>query len=103
MTKTKTRGDGDRRDQMGAVEQPDIELVAYVRPGDFPHQFDVEAFLGREALVDRDQQRGRVGERDEPDAQARIAHRSSSAAVITDCATSAIFLFSFIAVLRSSA
>src|SRR5262245_19432246 len=30
------------------------------------------------------------------------AHPSSSAAVITDCATSAIFLFSFIAVLRSS-
>ena len=54
-----------------------------------------------EALVDRDQQRGRVGERDEPDAQLR--HLNSSAAVITDCATSAIFLFSFIAVLRSSA
>ena len=32
-----------------------------------------------------------------------VAHLNSSAAVMTDCATSAIFLFSFIAVLRSSA
>ena len=53
-----------------------------------------------EALVDRDEQRGRVGERNEADAQ---FHLNSSAAVITDWATSAIFLFSFIAVLRSSA
>ena len=55
-----------------------------------------------EALVHRDQQRGRVGERNEADAQP-VGHLNSSAAVITDCATSAIFLFSFIAVLRSSA
>ena len=55
-----------------------------------------------EALVDRDEQRGRVGERDEADAQP-FGHLNSSAAVMTDCATSAIFLFSFIAVLRSSA
>ena len=44
-----------------------------------------------------------VAERNEADAQMLVAHLNSSAAVITDCATSAIFLFSFIAVLRSSA
>ena len=61
-------------------------------------------FGGGKALVDRDEQRRRVGERDEADAQlVSCAHLNSSAAVITDCATSAIFLFSFIAVLRSSA
>ena len=42
-------------------------------------------------------------QRNEADAQLLAAHLNSSAAVITDCATSAIFLFSFIAVLRSSA
>ncbi len=47
--------------------------------------------------------RGGVRQRNEADAQPIAAHLNSSAAVITDCATSAIFLFSFIAVLRSSA
>ena len=50
-----------------------------------------------------DDQGGRIGQRDEADAEAIAAHFRSSAAVTTDCATSAIFLFSFIAVLRSSA
>ena len=48
-------------------------------------------------------QRSRVAQRNEADPQTLVAHLNSSAAVITDCATSAIFLFSFIAVLRSSA
>jgi hypothetical protein len=94
------RRDRDRRDQMRCVEQSDVELVADVRPRHFAHQFDIESFGRRKALVHRDQQRGRVGERDESDAQ---SHLNSSAAVMTDCATSAIFLFSFIAVLRKSA
>ena len=63
------RGDRDRRDQMRGVEQADVELVAHVRPRHFAHQFDVEPFRGGEALVDRDDQRGRVAERNEADAQ----------------------------------
>jgi len=66
-------------------------------------ELDVEAFRGGETLVDRDDQRGRIAERDEADAQPVLAHFNSSAAVTTDCATSAIFFFSFIAVRRSSA
>ena len=69
VAEPEARCDGDRRDQMRGVEQADIELVAHVRPRDFAHQLDVEAFGRGEALVDRDQQRGRVGERDEADAQ----------------------------------
>ena len=91
--------------QMRGIEQADVELVAHVRPRHLAHQLDVEPFLGGEALVDRDEQRGRVGERDEADAQppAIGTHLNISEAVITDCAISAIFLFSFIAVRRSSA
>ncbi len=86
------------------VEQADIELVADVRPRHLANQIDVEAFGRGEALVDRDDQRGRVAQRDEADAQTLVGgHLNNSAAVITACATSAIFLFSFIAVLRSSA
>ena len=94
---------GDRRQQMRGVEQADIELVADVRPRDLAHQLDRQAFLGGKALVDGDDQRRRVGERDEADAQTVLGHFNSSAAVTTDCATSAIFLLSFIAVLRNSA
>ena len=61
--------DRDRRDEMRGVEQADVELVAHVRPRHFAHQLDVEPFLGGEALVDGDQQRGRVGERNKADAQ----------------------------------
>ena len=103
VAEAEARGDRDRRDQVRGVEQADVELVAHVRPGHLAHQLDVETFGRGEALVDRDDQRGRVAERDEADAQALVAHLNSSAAVMTDCATSAIFLFSFIAVLRSSA
>ena len=89
---------------MRGIEQADIELVAHVRPRHLAHELDIEPLGGGEALVDRDDQRGRIGQRDEPDPQSRFAcgHRNSSAAVTTDWATSAIFLFSFIAVLRSS-
>ncbi len=87
---------------MRGVEVADIELVAHVRPRDFAHQLDFEAFRRRKALVHRDQQRDGVAKRNEADAQS-VGHLNSSAAVITDCATSAIFLFSFIAVLRNSA
>ena len=90
---------------MRGVEQADVELVAHVRPRHFAHQLDVEAFLGGEALVDRDEQRGRVASGMKPmrNRAPLVAHLNISAAVITDCAISAIFLFSFIAVLRSSA
>ena len=95
VAEPEARRDRDGRDQMCGVEQPDIELVAHVRPRHLAHQLDVEALGRAEPLVDRDQQRGRVRERDESDAQP-VAHLNSSAAVMTDCATSAIFLFSFI-------
>ena len=56
--------------QMRGVEQADIELVAHVRPRHFAHQFDVEPFRRGEALVDRDDQRGRIAQRNKADAQA---------------------------------
>ncbi len=95
-------GDGDRRQQMGRVEQADIELVAHVRPGDFAHQIDVEPFGGGEALVDGDDERARIDQWDEADGQPGAAHLSISAAVMIDCAISTIFFFSRIAVLRIS-
>jgi hypothetical protein len=60
--------------------------------------------LRDEAFVDGDQRR-RVGKRDETNPQPPFArdHFNSSVAVTTDWATSAIFLLSFIAVLRSRA
>jgi hypothetical protein len=93
---------------MGGVEHADVELVAHVRPRHFADEIDIESFGGGEALVDRHDQRGGVAQRNETDAQAVVrqmivAHLNSSAAVITDCATSAIFLFSSMAVLRSIA
>ena len=103
VAEAEARGDRHRRDQVRGVEQADVELVAHVRPRHLAHEIDVEAFGRGEALVDRDDQRGRVAKRNEADAQALIAHLNSSAAVITDCAISAIFLFSFMAVLRSRA
>ena len=87
---------------MRGVEQADIDLVAHIGPGNFPHQFDVEPFGGAKPLVDGDDQRRRVDQRDEPDPQPLRAHFSISDAVITDWAMSAIFFFSFIAVVRSS-
>src|SRR5262245_65923867 len=103
MSKSKARCDGDRGEQMGSIEEADIELVAHIRPGDFAHQLKLKAFGSRKALVGCDNEGGRVAERDETDPQSSIAHLNSSAAVMTDCATSAILRFSFMAVLRSSA
>ena len=71
-------------------------------------QRDVEPLLARKPLVDGDQQRGRIDQRDEPDPQRRqrawlvVRHFSSSDAVMIDCAISAIFFFSRIAVERIS-
>src|SRR4051812_15572603 len=88
---------------MRRIEQPDIELVTYVRPRNLADEPDVEAFRGREALVDRDQQCGCVAQRNEPDPQPCLGHLNSSAAVTTDWATSAILRFSFMAVLVTTA
>src|SRR4051812_49980292 len=85
---------------MRGIEHADVELVAHVRPGHFANELDIEACRGRESLVDRNDQRRGVAKRNEPDAQAVVAHLKSSAAGITDCATSAIFLFSFMAGFR---
>src|SRR5207302_5814446 len=58
--------------------------------------------LGRgKALVDSDNQRGSVDQRNEADMQ-RFGHFSSSDAVRIDCAISPIFFFSRIAVERIS-
>ena len=62
-------GDRQRGQQMRGVELADVEPIAHIRPGHFPHQFDIEAFLGREALVDRDDQGGRIRKRNEPHPQ----------------------------------
>ena len=98
-------GDRNGRKQMRGIEQADIELVPHVRPRHLAHELDVQPLGRRKALVDRDDRRGRVGERNEAHPQPHVAgaHFNSSAAVTTDWATSAIFLFSFIAVLRNSA
>src|SRR5262249_17636053 len=105
VAEPETRRDGDRRQQVRGIEQADVELVAHVGPGHFANELDVEPFGGGKPLVDGDDQGRRVGERDESDPQPRFArdHFNSSAAVTTDWATSAIFLLSFIAVLRSRA
>ena len=101
VTKPEARGDRDRRQQMRGVEQADIELVADVRPRHFPHQRDVEPFGGGKTLVDGDDQRGGVDQRNEADMQ-RCGHFSNSDAVRIDCAISPIFFFSRIAVERIS-
>ena len=87
---------------MRGVEQPDVELVAHVRPGDFARQLDVEALDDGEALVDDDKQRRRVHERNKSDPYGfeRLGHFRSSAAVMMAAAMSAIFFFSRIAALR---
>ena len=88
---------------MRGVEQPDVELVAHVRPGDFARQLDVEALDDGEALVDDDKQRRRVHERNKPDPYGfERGHFRSSAAVMIAAAMSAIFFFSRIAALRIS-
>ena len=94
-------GDRHRREQMRGVEQADIELVADVRPRHFPHQRDVEALVPGKALVHRDDQGGRVDQRDEADTKGHT-HFSISDAVRIDWAISLIFFFSRIAVERSS-
>ncbi len=89
---------------MRRVEQPDVELVAHVRPGDLARQFQVEPLLGREALVRGDEQRRRVDQRNEADAQlfSGAGHFNSSAAMTTADAISAIFFLSRIAAPRIS-
>ena len=86
---------------MRGIEQADIELVAHIRPRHFPHQGDVEPLLGGKSLVDGDDQRGGIDERDKADVK-RCTHFSSSDAVRIDCAISPIFFFSRIAVERIS-
>ena len=87
---------------MRGVEQADVELVADIRPRHFPHQRDVEPFGRGKPLVDGDDQRGGIDQRNETDVKRLTGHFSSSAAVTIDCAISPIFFFSRIAVDRSS-
>ena len=61
-----------------------------------------DAVVDVENILRLTNHRARILGRNEADPQLGVAHLNSSAAMITDWATSAIFLFSFIAVLRSS-
>src|SRR5262249_14376264 len=101
MAEPEVGGDRDRRKQMRSIEQADVELVAHVRPRHFPHQRDVEALGLGKTLVHRDDQGGRVDQRNEADTKG-LAHFSISDAVMIDWAISLIFFFSRIAVERSS-
>ena len=93
---------------MRGVENPDVELVADVRPRHFADEFDVEPFVGAKATVHRHDGCGGVAQRNETYAQtfkhflrsSLRAHFNRSDAMTIDCAISAIFLFSFMAVLR---
>ena len=91
----------DRREQMRGVEQADIELVADVGPGDLADQFDLEPFGRGKSLVDGNDQRCGVDQRNESDAEVS-GHFNISDAVMIDWAISPIFFFSRIAVERSS-
>ncbi|MGY3358891.1 hypothetical protein ACVWZK_005554 [Bradyrhizobium sp. GM0.4] len=86
---------------MRGVEQADIELVADVGPGDLADQFDLEPFSRGKSLVDGNDQRCGIDQRNEPDAEGS-GHFSISDAVMIDWAISPIFFFSRIAVERSS-
>ena len=101
VAEPETGGDRHRRQQMGGIKQADIELVADVRPRHFPHQCDVEAFIPGKALVHRDDQGGRIHQRNEADTKGR-GHFRISDAVRIDWAISLIFFFSRIAVERIS-
>ncbi len=101
MRQPEARGDRNRRQQVSGIEQPDIELVADVRPRDFSDQGDVEPFVSRKSLVGGDDQRRGIDQRDESDAE-RCGHFRISDAVRIDCAISPIFFFSRIAVERIS-
>ena len=101
VSEAEAGGDRHRRQQMGGVEHADIELVADIGPRHLPHQRHIEPFGGRKALVDGDDQRGGIDQRDETDMQ-RCTHFNSSEAVRIDCAISPIFFFSRIAVERIS-
>jgi len=84
---------------MRGIQQADIQLVADIRPRHFPHQVDVEPLGGGKALVDSNDQRRGVDQRNEADMK-RCHHFKSSDAVRIDCAISPIFFFARIAVER---
>ena len=101
MADAEAGGDCNRRQQMRRIEQADIQLVAHIRPRDLAHQRDVQTFRGGVALVDRDDERRGIDQRNEANAN-RPDHFSISEAVRIDCAISPIFFFSRIAVERNS-
>ena len=84
---------------MRNVENAGAQLLTDVRPGHFADKLDFQAFLFGETEIGCNQQGRGVDKRYEPGGHF-IRHRKSSAAVTTDWAISAIFFFSFIAVLR---
>ena len=102
MTQAKRRGDRRRRQHLRRVEQSDRKPVAQVGPARLAHEIEGQPLLFSEPLFARDDQQRGVDERQEADSQSH-RHPSNPAAMTTECATSAILRFSFIAVRRSSA
>jgi hypothetical protein len=82
-----------------ASKWPATSLVADIGPGGVSYEFNLDAPRGGEMLGVRHVEQRRVGQRHISDAQT-IRHRNSSAAVMMERATSAIFLFSFFATWR---
>jgi hypothetical protein len=100
VAEPQARRDRNRRQQVGGVEQADVEFVADIRPRHFPHQRDIEPFRLGEPLVDGDDQGCGIDQRNKTYAK-RCGHFSNSEAVRIDWAISPIFFFSRIAVDRS--
>ncbi len=91
--------DGGRRQHVCRIEMAGHELVADIGPRGISHEFNLDAPRGGEMLGFRHVEQRRVGQRHISDAQP-FRHRNRSAAVMMERATSAIFLFSFIATWR---
>ena len=100
VPKPKAGGDRDRRQQMRGVKQSDVEFVADIGPRHLPHQRDVQSLGCGKTFINGHDQSCRVDQRNEPYAN-RCAHFNNCDAVRMDCAISAIFFFSRIAVERS--
>src|SRR5215468_46107 len=82
------------------VVPPSAELFSHIRPGNLADELNIEAFRFGKSKIGRNKQACGVYKRNEAGRDS-FRHRSSSAAVTTDRAISAILLFSFIAVFLS--
>ncbi|MGC2224189.1 MAG: hypothetical protein WA624_18505 [Methylocella sp.] len=102
LTNPERDRNGGRRQHVRRIEMAGHELVADIGPGGVSHEFNLDAPRRGEVLGFRHMEQCRVGQRHISDPQA-FCHRNNSAAVMMERATSAIFLFSFIATWRMRA